>query len=966
VAANPLGRISEGHVVTQVRSRWRRFTCQTLALAMVLLGLTVIPTPQAHAAADAVVSGTVIDSVTKQRLSSVTVTDYTSGRSATTAAQGTYSLRLPAGDRVLTATLAGYVPSSTPKLTLTAGQTITALGFTLEQYASASGIVTEKGTTTGIATVVVKLFDASTQSPNPDFAATTGPNGSWSIAHVAPGSYKVQFDGTASVFQSEWYEKSSSRDAATAVSFAAGGSRNVPGALTREAVTSTSTTAAPPTIQAQGLATLSGHVTMDPGNVPAAFRPVEAWRSDGVAVGYATTDAEGAWSVSGLGAGYYTVLAATLEGNDRVTAYYGGAVTRALATYLPVSAGASLTGIDINLYQTAKLSGVVTNRGVPVSGAQVGLTGMGASIVRAVSQEDGSFQITGVPPGTYRLSADFGGEVTWWNGAAGIASATEVTIGSGDDLTGYAISLPPLYKIEGTVRTAAGTPVADAPLGMTIGNGTFQAWTDQLGKYSLTLPTGSYEPQIQTNNGTEFLTPDLITLSADTVQDLTVPDRQTVTFNVKGSDGSVPSSVKIQAYNAKHDQWYGAAASQNGIADLAMPPGTFQVTISAPGYLPQSVQVTVTGAAVIAVTLDVGGRIAGAVSGAPAAVTAINVVTGERFTLTTTPGSYSLGGLPTGDYVLTGAPVDAVGMGCGRAAWYGGSTYSDGRRLHVASGTSATGANLAVECDASWTAFGAVAGQVALPPMSPADAAAGVVVYAVNALGSTSTQPNADRTFAFDRMAPGTYVITAFQTSLGLEAHATVTIEAGMTTPVTLTMAARGSVSGRIVGPLGEPVRAFISAGEAEAGSDADGNFTLGGVSFGTHTLTIQPAYPVAPYARLIVVDVTVSPGADVVGLAIHVPLAGYVSGELPTTFGPIEVTVTDASGRVMDSAYFVSETFGFFGLPPGPAYLRFSGAGITTEWWKDAADRSTAVPITVPAGGGGAMIRTCGWSSAG
>jgi ABC-type amino acid transport system permease subunit len=27
--------------VTQVRSRWRRLTCQTLALAMVLLGLTV-------------------------------------------------------------------------------------------------------------------------------------------------------------------------------------------------------------------------------------------------------------------------------------------------------------------------------------------------------------------------------------------------------------------------------------------------------------------------------------------------------------------------------------------------------------------------------------------------------------------------------------------------------------------------------------------------------------------------------------------------------------------------------------------------------------------------------------------------------------------------------------------------------------------------------------------------------------
>jgi hypothetical protein len=109
---------------------------------MVFVGLTVVAPPPAHAVADAVVSGTVVDSLMQQPLASVTVSDSTSGRSTTTGLQGTYSLSLPSGDHVLTATLDGYVPSATPKLTLTAGQKLSSQGFTLQQYASASGLVT--------------------------------------------------------------------------------------------------------------------------------------------------------------------------------------------------------------------------------------------------------------------------------------------------------------------------------------------------------------------------------------------------------------------------------------------------------------------------------------------------------------------------------------------------------------------------------------------------------------------------------------------------------------------------------------------------------------------------------------------------------------------------------------------------------------------------------------------------------
>ena len=52
--------------MNHINAALRRLTCQTLAVAMVLLGLVVVATPPAHAIADAVVSGTVVDSVTQQ------------------------------------------------------------------------------------------------------------------------------------------------------------------------------------------------------------------------------------------------------------------------------------------------------------------------------------------------------------------------------------------------------------------------------------------------------------------------------------------------------------------------------------------------------------------------------------------------------------------------------------------------------------------------------------------------------------------------------------------------------------------------------------------------------------------------------------------------------------------------------------------------------------------------------------
>ena len=74
----------------------------------------------------------------------------------------------------------------------------------LSAYGSASGLVTAKGTATGIGQVVVKFFDATTSDPNPVITATTAVDGSWSLSQVVPGAYRVQFDASATAYLSSW------------------------------------------------------------------------------------------------------------------------------------------------------------------------------------------------------------------------------------------------------------------------------------------------------------------------------------------------------------------------------------------------------------------------------------------------------------------------------------------------------------------------------------------------------------------------------------------------------------------------------------------------------------------------------------------------------------------------------------------------------------------------------------------
>lgn len=143
-----------------------------------------------------------------------------------------------------------------------------------------------------------------------------------------------------------------------------------------------------------------------------------------------TTNDLGEYRIAGLAAGSYLVMAAprasgSYRSSDQpledkpelayTNTYYPAATDAAAATAVRVAAGAEARGIDVKLakVKTVSIRGVVVDPGATANRiASVSLRplrGAGAAILNSigygVSSSGGAFQISGVPPGSYYLTA---------------------------------------------------------------------------------------------------------------------------------------------------------------------------------------------------------------------------------------------------------------------------------------------------------------------------------------------------------------------------------------------------------------------------------------------------------------------------------------------------------------------------------------------------------------------------------
>jgi hypothetical protein len=202
-------------------------------------------------------------------------------------------------------------------------------------------------------------------------------------------------------------------------------------------------------------ASVSGTVTDESGN---PLSDINVDMSDGSAYGGVApvvTDDNGNYTVSGLQAGSFTVMASDADGRNYVA--------QTLPDSIELSAGQTLTGVDITMLPGATVSGTVTeadNPGTPLGGGYVQVLDTNGYSTAGVSvNDDGTYTIEGVPAGSFTLQFspsfdELGYATQYWQDEPSLAAADYFTVGEGDSLTGYDAALDVGASISGTVSTA--------------------------------------------------------------------------------------------------------------------------------------------------------------------------------------------------------------------------------------------------------------------------------------------------------------------------------------------------------------------------------------------------------------------------------------------------------------------------------------------------------------------------------
>jgi hypothetical protein len=287
-------------------------------------------------------------------------------------------------------------------------------------------------------------------------STTTDASGNYSILGLGTGQYTIevrgrQFAGGTAI---GWFPAgATARGTALPVSVTDGQTTIVPDFMV------------PGFGAGQSPRTISGTLRDAGGNRLAFAAAVAIDLDTGSTVRFVTTNGDGTYTINTLPAKAFIVVAETETTFERrfFGPLPGGEPFFDAAQPVDVTA-ADASGIDVSLPATAgTVSGRITRRdtGQPVPGASIQLrNGLNSFVAGATAQQDGTFLVRGVPPGTYRLRASGEGLVPGFFTTSPTAALTFddgsfIVVVSGQDTGGTNVALDPgAGAITGTVRDA--------------------------------------------------------------------------------------------------------------------------------------------------------------------------------------------------------------------------------------------------------------------------------------------------------------------------------------------------------------------------------------------------------------------------------------------------------------------------------------------------------------------------------
>ena len=760
----------------------------------------------------------------------------------------------------------------------------------------------------------------------PDSAGTTstsvvGADGTYRASSLAPGTYRVHFRPTAAAnLLDQWWDGKSDRTWATTISLNAG--QDVTGIDAR----------------LERGASVSGRVQLPAGVRDTAVSVGVVARGGAFgSVAQADVDRSGAYTVTGLRPGAYTVHFSPQD-ETLLTQWWKGTQTEESASFFTLTRGQALTGVDATLTLGATASGrVVVPADIDPSTVSVSaydvaqpLSAVGWANVSA----DGVFTMPGLPSGTYKFVFEGASLVSqWWSGKTDFTSATAVELTAGRTRTGLNATLVSKASISGTVSLPAGVD-------QSAGSVTVQV-------YNAADPATVVAQAAIAADGTYVLT-----------------DLDAGAYKLS----FVPQSAPVQG------QWWKGGADFDAATTITLAAGQQLSGIDA--ILAQTSTITGRVTLPAGVELGAGSVTVTAYSKKNRAVTAGEAVVGAD-------GGYRITGLSAGSYAVSFTPRDLPVL---PEWWNDKPDFGRATAVKVAAGQVAGG------IDATLARSATISGTVVLPTgTDPGTGTVTVRAYASVGVVAAETTIASDGRYILNGLAPGTYrvqfeadgidaVSEFWNDASTFDSAKPVTLTSGQArTGIDATLASMASISGKVTVPQGVTVNAGDLAVTVTgayglpvlrtATVAADGTYTVPGLPSGQYTVKFSVGSlplveewwndkPTAAAATVLTLAAGERKTAVNAALASFASLSGRVS--LPSgvsmSSGTVEVSVRPAGSTqdVVASAVVGSDgTYTLSRIPAGSYKVAFRAQGLPVidQWWRGAADAASATPVKLTAG---------------
>ncbi|WP_158624971.1 carboxypeptidase regulatory-like domain-containing protein [Corallococcus terminator] len=522
------------------------------------------------------------------------------------------------------------------------------------------------------------------------------------------------------------------------------------------------------------------------------------------------------------------------------------------------------------------------------AGVQVSLTG---TDLRATTNAAGAFVLEKVPAGTHELTAT----------RTGYTQARQSLSVAADDSVEVSLALLRARgRVSGVLTLEGATEVAGVTV--TLEGANLTATPDAQGRFALEgVPTGSYVLKASRTGYATVSQSVEVTEGNDTLLTLLLGRyRGRIEGQVRLSDSAPSQGITVALEGTD------TATTTDGQGRFALesvPTGTYSLVASKEGYtaVRQSLEVKATGSSSVTLSLTRHrGNLQGQVTldGATQAPGVTVMLEGtSAVTTSTSQGRFTLGGVPTGTYVLVATKAG----------------YTTVRQSVEVTQDATTTVTLPLVLSR-----GDLVGQVLLEGgVSPA----GIALQLEGT--ATSTTTNAEGRFTLPGVLSGSYVLVATKTGY-TTARQTVEVKEAASTSVTLTLArSRGRVEGVALlddaqDPAGTQVSLRGLTGVTTT-TDAQGRFVLEGVPTGSYLVdTVRAGYTSPQPLVLVQADATAS-----VSMTLerrYGSIQGRVTLEGRTNHSGVRIDLVGRTDSVTTNA---SGSFQLTRLPPGDYSLQ-------------------------------------------